>query len=110
MDIDFRLLLLAAAPFVMVIICVRLVDQRKGRAARSRPINVRPALFAEIGIVLLLVGVGSLTAIAAGVIPSAIALSAIIVVSLGAAVVCFVYSVLFALLYDQPSGGQKRTG
>ena len=65
----------------------------------TRPVCVRPALFAEIGVALLLIGVGGLTAIAAGALPSSPEWSAIIVAILGVAIVRFVYSVILLLLY-----------
>jgi uncharacterized BrkB/YihY/UPF0761 family membrane protein len=84
---------------VILIVCARLLKHWTGWAIRTRPITVRPAVFAEVGVVLLLIGIGGLTGIAAGALPSSPELSAIIVAILGVAIVCFVYSMILLLLY-----------
>jgi hypothetical protein len=98
---DFRDALIYGIVAAILLLCVqlweRLWERLKGRPIRTY--SIRPALFAEVGIVLLFVGVGFLTAIAAGVIQSSPALSAVIIATFAMAAVCFVYSVLLLLLY-----------
>jgi uncharacterized BrkB/YihY/UPF0761 family membrane protein len=84
---------------IILIVCARLLQHWKGWAIRTRPITVRPVAFAGVGVVLLFIGVGGLTAIAAGALPSSPELSAIIIAILGVAIVCFVFSAILLLLY-----------
>ena len=84
---------------IILIVCARLLRHWKGWAFRTRPITVRPVVFAEVGVVLLFIGVGGLTAIAAGAIPSSPEFTAIIISILGVAIMCFVFSAILLLLY-----------
>jgi hypothetical protein len=93
---------------IILIVCARLLQRWTGWAIRTRPITFRPAVFAQIGVVLLFIGVGSLTAIAAGALPSSPELSAIIIAILGVAIMCFVYSAILLLLYVPLPRRQQR--
>jgi hypothetical protein len=95
---------------IILIVCARLLKRWTGWAIRTRPITFRPSVFAEIGVVLLFVGVSILVAIAAGAIPLSPVLSAIIVAILGVAIVCFVYSAILLLLYvPLPQRRQRKS-
>jgi uncharacterized membrane protein YczE len=102
--------LIVGALLLVLILCGRLLGLRLGLTVRPCSIRVRPAVFAEIGVVLLFVGVSILVAIAAGAIPSSPVLSAIIVAILGVAIVCFVYSAILLLLYvPLPKRRQRKS-
>jgi hypothetical protein len=94
----------------ILIVCARLLQHWTGWAFRTRPVTIRPAVFAQIGVVLLFIGVGGFTAIAAGAIPSSPELSAIFIVIFAVAIVCFVYSAILLYLYVPLPKRRQRKG
>jgi hypothetical protein len=88
--------------------CVSLWRLRTSRTVRTGRISARTAVFAEMGIVLLVVGIGGLLAIAGGALQPSRQLSFIIIATLAGAIVLILYSVVLTLIFVAVSRRQRQ--